>query len=178
MHKPFVLIALAGASLSASVLTGCGGAGLAALAAPTIIKTITGGGGSSKPSINRSVSDYKGTWTGLFKPAQGTSAPAGGQTGTLTLTFTDKGVVSGQIADTTTGQIGSVTGNLTVKDGKTQGLIPDLSVTLSGAAQPNGSAVTINSDKHLVGALILPPTPAEQAAGQPTSLVTYDLTKQ
>lgn len=176
-HKSIVLASLACAGLSAALLSGCGGAGLAALVAPTVIKTITGGGGSGTPSINRSVSDYKGTWTGLFVPAQGANAPAGGQTGTLTLTFTDKGAVSGQVADTTTGQFGTIAGNLTVKDGKTQGLIPDLSVVLGGVTQANGSAVTINSNKHLVGALILPATPAEKAAGAATSLVTYDLTK-
>ena len=178
MHKPFVLAALAVGSLFATLLAGCAGAGLAALAAPTIIKTITGGGGGSTPSVNRPVSDYQGTWTGLFTPAQGKSAPAGGQTGTLTLTFSDKGAVTGPIADTTTDQIGAVTGNLSVTSGKTQGLIPDLSISLGGVTQANGSAVTINSNKHLVGALILPPTPAEKAAGAGTSLVAYDLTKQ
>lgn len=178
MHKPLVLTALLGASLSAIFLTGCGGAGLATLLAPTIIKSITGSGSSGNKSVTRPLSDYQGTWTGLFTPAQGKNAPAGGQSGTLTLTFSSAGDVTGQIADTTTNQIGTITGKLTSTSGKTQGLIPNLNLTLGSTAQANGSAVTINSNKHLIGALILPATAAEQAAGATTSLVTYDLTKQ
>lgn len=181
VHTSVLLVALVGASLSTSaLLTGCGGGALvAALAAPTVIKTITGGGGGgSTPSANRSVSDYKGTWTGLFTPAQGKSAPAGGQTGTLTLTFSDQGAITGQIADTTTNQIGTVTGSLTVTDGKTQGLAPNLQLTIGSVTQANGSALTINSNNHLVGALILPATTTEIAGGAATSLVSYDLTKQ